>query len=160
MKRWLGSLLFASVVLVTTAAQATNAITTTTLNVRSGPGVRYKPQTVLPAGYPVMAGSCTRYWCQVGFNGYNGWVSLRYLAFKKGGAHDSNPALVPYRPVHHYRGRTYLARRHHPQVMPVHPSGHMGHGSYRGRAPRWWNDYHTNNPNYRPDWRPSWWHRR
>lgn len=163
MKQWLCSLAFTSVMLGAAAAQAADAISITPLNVRSGPGKHYKVHAVLPPGYPVTAGSCTRYWCQVNYNGYNGWASLHYLAFKEGSPHYNNPALgQQYRPgpyktsAHHYFSlrRYFTGSKSNSTSLPPAQSTAPQSG-----APTWWNNYNRRTPDYRQKWQPRWWQR-
>lgn len=74
-----------------TAAQAANAIVTTDLNLRTGPGTRYPIITGIPNKANVDVRGCTRgyNWCQVGFRGAYGWASSRYLAMRIGSPNGS-----------------------------------------------------------------------
>ncbi|MCS0504552.1 SH3 domain-containing protein [Ancylobacter mangrovi] len=65
----------------TAAAAARPAVATADLNVRSGPGTRYRVVGVLQAGQQVDAGSCSGGWCRVG----GGYASSSYLSFGGGG---------------------------------------------------------------------------
>ncbi|HEY9212844.1 MAG TPA: SH3 domain-containing protein [Ancylobacter sp.] len=60
----------------TIMAAAWPATTTSNVNVRSGPGVRYSVVNALPAGVPVDVLSCSGAWCQTQY----GYVSSRLLA--------------------------------------------------------------------------------
>lgn len=68
------------------AAQAANAISTTNLNIRTGPGTRYATLGSIPSGAPVNVRGCTSGygWCQVSYGPTFGWASSRYLAFREG----------------------------------------------------------------------------
>lgn len=68
--------------LATTAVQAANAIVTTNLNLRTGPGTRYPSLGSVPnrAGVDVRGCTAGYNWCQVGYRGVYGWASSRYLA--------------------------------------------------------------------------------
>ncbi|MBC2884856.1 SH3 domain-containing protein [Ochrobactrum sp. CM-21-5] len=70
------------------AAQAANAISTTNLNIRTGPGTRYATLGAIPSGAPVTVRGCTSGygWCQVSYGGTFGWASSRYLAIREGSA--------------------------------------------------------------------------
>ncbi|MBN7774866.1 peptidase inhibitor family I36 protein [Nitratireductor aquimarinus] len=63
------------------AQQNVQAVVTTDLNMREGPGTRYRVVLTLPNGARVVTLRCTdRYeWCEVGYAGRTGWVSARYL---------------------------------------------------------------------------------
>ncbi|MEJ5079537.1 MULTISPECIES: SH3 domain-containing protein [unclassified Ochrobactrum] len=74
------------------AAQAANAIVTTSLNVRTGPGTGYASLGSIPSRAPVNVQGCTSGygWCQVSYGGLNGWASSRYLAMREGGSNASS----------------------------------------------------------------------
>lgn len=68
------------------AAQAANAIVTTNLNVRTGPGTGYAILGSIPSRAPVNVQGCTSGygWCQVNYGRLSGWASSRYLAIREG----------------------------------------------------------------------------
>jgi len=68
------------------AAQAANAIVTTNLNVRTGPGTGYASLGSIPNRAPVSVQGCTSGygWCQISYGGLSGWASSRYLAMQEG----------------------------------------------------------------------------
>lgn len=66
--------------LMTGAAAAASAVSTTALNVRSGPGVGYHTVDVLYRGERVEVDGCRSGWCRITHRGPDGWVSARYLA--------------------------------------------------------------------------------
>ena len=72
------------------AALAAPAMATSTLNLRTGPGIGYPVETAMPAGAVVDVAGCTRGygWCRVNWNGYEGWVVSDYLAYRDGRYHD------------------------------------------------------------------------
>lgn len=76
------------------AAQAANAIVTADLNVRTGPGTKYRVVGAIPNGARVDVNGCTGGygWCQVRYGGLYGWASSRYLATRVGssGNYQSN----------------------------------------------------------------------
>ncbi|PYE86515.1 SH3 domain-containing protein [Phyllobacterium leguminum] len=88
MKSILRSVALAMGVLASGAAQAANALVTTDLNVRSGPGAGYPAIGMFPNGSRVNVGGCTSGygWCQVNYGGMTGWASSRYLAIREGGS--------------------------------------------------------------------------
>lgn len=92
MKRILTSTFFAVALLSATAAQAANAIVTTNLNLRTGPGTQYPVLGSIPNGSRVDVSGCTSGygWCQVDYNGRFGWASSRYLALREGSASNSS----------------------------------------------------------------------
>ena len=65
-------------------AIAEDAIVTTTVNLRSGPGVRYPVRAVVPAMQHIFVRSCSTNWCQVNYDNRLGWTSVSYIAFSTG----------------------------------------------------------------------------
>ncbi|NUH66376.1 DUF1236 domain-containing protein [Sulfitobacter sp. S0837] len=63
-------------------AQTAEAIAATDLNVRSGPGPQYDIVGVIPGGEAAMVDGCldSASWCQVSFDGTQGWSYSDYLA--------------------------------------------------------------------------------
>ena len=62
------------------AAFAMEAETTTTLNIRTGPGSAYVVLDTLGAGEVVQVDECqSNGWCMIYHDGPDGWVSSRYL---------------------------------------------------------------------------------
>ncbi|VAW18022.1 hypothetical protein MNBD_ALPHA09-37 [hydrothermal vent metagenome] len=59
--------------------------TTTSLNMRAGPGVNYARVGVIPARRAVKVWGCARRgrWCEVSYRGYSGWVSSAYLTNRR-----------------------------------------------------------------------------
>ncbi|CDX23422.1 SH3 type 3 domain protein (fragment) [Mesorhizobium plurifarium] len=57
------------------ASAATVAHTTTSLNVRSGPGTHYARIATLPAGHRVELYHCEDSWCSIRAAGIHGWAS-------------------------------------------------------------------------------------
>jgi len=81
--RSLALLVFLFGLLFAASAYAANGYTTGNVNMRTGPSVYYPRITVVPVGSAVSIYDCTqgRRWCSVGWRGYRGWVSGRYLRF-------------------------------------------------------------------------------
>lgn len=149
MKRILTSTFFAITLLSATAAQAANAIVTTNLNLRTGPGTQYPVLGSIPNGSRVDVSGCTSGygWCQVDYNGRFGWASSRYLALREGSVDNgsygndsfSNSAVAIGIPL--IAGviigaaindqPSYNHYPHHPHYRP------------------------HNNPHYRPHYRPN-----
>lgn len=72
--------LCAGTALLATTALASAAQSTTSVNVRSGPGTSYGVVDVLYAGENVTVEGCVSSgWCQITHSGPDGWVSARYL---------------------------------------------------------------------------------
>ncbi|WP_273725373.1 SH3 domain-containing protein [Brucella gallinifaecis] len=93
MKLTLKMALIALGVISAGAAHAANAIVTTNLNVRTGPGTGYASLGSIPSRAPVNVQGCTSGygWCQVNYGGLTGWASSRYLAMREGtGSGSSN----------------------------------------------------------------------
>lgn len=86
MRIFLRTALIAVGVLVAGAAQAANAIATADLNIRTGPGTKYRSLGAIPNGARVDVSGCTSGygWCQVRYGGLYGWASSRYLATRVG----------------------------------------------------------------------------
>lgn len=66
------------------AQPANQATVTTALNLRGGPSTQYGVVLVMPAGATVTVSQCTAAgdWCEVRYNGRNGWTAARYLNFQ------------------------------------------------------------------------------
>lgn len=64
----------------TAAASAAPAYSTTTLNVRSGPGTGYRVVDTLRPGEPVNIDYCRGSWCFINKAGPDGWASAAYLS--------------------------------------------------------------------------------
>jgi len=82
-----------------------DAITTGQLHVRAGPGPHHKSVHILPAGFPLVVGNCTRAWCQVYYSGTNGWAYMPMLAFRQGTSFAKDPNLGPFARHRYQRGR-------------------------------------------------------
>ena len=70
------------------ASVSGNARATAALNVRSGPGIRYRAVDVLDRGERVQVERCQSGWCRIRHDGADGWVSARYLS-NAGGSDDN-----------------------------------------------------------------------
>ncbi|MGJ3263349.1 MAG: I78 family peptidase inhibitor [Salinarimonas sp.] len=86
----------ALLLLATVPAVAEPARTTADLNLREGPGTRYRVIAAMPRGSLVDVRACTDAWCEVGYRGRVGWASRRYLRI---GAVPVRPAPAPVRPA-------------------------------------------------------------
>jgi uncharacterized protein YraI len=69
----------AAVLLSAGAASAAPAITSSAVNLRSGPGTQYPVITTLPGRVAVNVSGCNDSWCAVNWNGTNGYVNAGYL---------------------------------------------------------------------------------
>lgn len=141
MKRLLASLLvLGSMVLGGAAAQAADAISTGSVNMRSGPGTRYAVRMAIPARAPLAVAGCRGNWCQVNFQGRTGWVSAGYLAFRDGKA-AAGPRYAPAPRTgiviggfwgpgdYNHRRYRHGGYRHHPGHR--YPDGWRHHGGGR-----------------------------
>ena len=64
------------------AACVVNVRLDDTLNVRSGPGVRFRILYAIPptaCGVSVQWGSCRGNWCRVTYGGRTGWANTRFI---------------------------------------------------------------------------------
>jgi hypothetical protein len=92
--------LIASVVagglIAASAAEASPASTTASLNVRAGAGTNFPAVGVLPPNTQVDVQFCPSNWCQITTAyGLSGWVSSRYLNFGPGGFQAGPPTYYP-----------------------------------------------------------------
>ncbi|RWE30851.1 MAG: SH3 domain-containing protein, partial [Mesorhizobium sp.] len=78
------------------AAFAYSAHTTTSLNVRTGPGAGYAKVGTLPAGLRVDVAGCQPGWCRIHGGGASGWASSGYLSR----THVVHPPVIIVRPPH------------------------------------------------------------
>lgn len=78
----------------TTQASVTSAVTTTDLNMRSGPATSYQVLTVMPSGTRVtLTGQTSNSFHSVSYNGFTGWALSAYLNL--GAARVPAPAPPP-----------------------------------------------------------------
>ena len=98
----------AATILTAPASAATMAMATTPLNIRSGPGPQYNVVGAIPDHGQTTIIGCIRdsLWCQVDYNGRQGWAYARYLTARLAGrsliiAEDLNsiPRVVHRAPV-------------------------------------------------------------
>lgn len=158
MKTIFKSAIIAVALFSATAAQAANAIVTTNLNIRTGPGTKYRVIGSIPNGARVDVRGCTSGygWCQVNYAGRYGWASSRYLAVREGssGNYSNNnfgttaaaigiPLIAGViigsaisnnndrwdRP--YYRPHRPYYRPHRPYYRPHYRPGWHGHRPYR-----------------------------
>jgi Bacterial SH3 domain len=94
-------------------AAAAPAVVQTNLTLRAGPGPRYAPVATLPAGTTVDVGSCTGRWCQVAFEGGQGYANRAYLGIGSAAVGDGyGPNYVYsdggyYEPDYYYGDDSY-----------------------------------------------------
>lgn len=56
------------------------AVVGTNVNLRQGPGTTYTVITLIPAGSPVNVSGCKGGWCQISYQGQNGYIITTALA--------------------------------------------------------------------------------
>ena len=61
--------------------KVTNVADNDHLNIRSGPGVRFRVVGAIPphSACVIKTGQCRGNWCRVAYAEFKGWVSTRYL---------------------------------------------------------------------------------
>lgn len=64
---------------IPSVASAAPGYTTGSVNLRDGPGTKYRKITVVPAGARIEVYRCTS-WCRINYRGYRGWVYAKYVA--------------------------------------------------------------------------------
>ncbi|UCA44795.1 SH3 domain-containing protein [Pseudochrobactrum sp. XF203] len=149
MKLGIKSAIIALALFSATAAQAANAIVTTNLNLRTGPGTNYRTLGSIPNGARVDVNGCTRGygWCRVNYAGRSGWASSRYLAVREGSSGNySNNNF----------GNTAAAIG-----IPLIAGVVIGSAINNDRYDRWDRPYYRPHrpyyrPHYRPNYRPGW----
>ncbi len=79
------------------AAQQYLAVTTTTVNMRTGPGTEYPVIVAVPANRQVQVTGCTpaRDWCGVIYQARGGWISARYLSPPPFAGPPPKPVPIP-----------------------------------------------------------------
>lgn len=93
--------------LLVTSANAQTSVTTTALNLRTGPATAYPVIATIPARQAVSVFGCTagRGWCDIGWAGYRGWLAAAYL-----GPVAAYPVVVYDPVIYHnayYAGQPY-----------------------------------------------------
>jgi len=97
------------------------AAVNTNVNLRQGPGTSYTVITTIPAGAPVEVSGCSGQWCQVSFQGQNGYVIASSLG--PGGPPPGGPPPPP--PGYYPPG--YIP------PPPYYGPYYYGYGPYYGR---------------------------
>lgn len=113
-------------------SQAPPAVVNTTVNLRQGPGTTYTVVGKIPAGSPVDVGNCNGQWCQVTWQGQNGFVIASSLGQEGGDGGPPPPGAVAggppgYPPPPGYGGPVYGA------PPPYYGPYYYGYGPYYGR---------------------------
>lgn len=112
----------------TAAASAAPAYSTTSLNVRSGPGTGYRVIDTLRPGEPVNIDYCRGSWCFVNKAGPDGWASAAYLS--RGGV-APRYRDYDYRYDHRYRGPRLPFTNYRPYGRYYDPSVCFGSNNAR-----------------------------
>lgn len=83
----------------TTLAPSTSAVTTDSLNMRSGPATSYEVLTLMPRGAKVtLTGQTNNGFHSVSYNGFTGWAFSAYLNLGTGSVTPPRPAPTPTQP--------------------------------------------------------------
>ncbi len=101
------------------------AVVGSNVNLRQGPGTTYTVVTLIPAGSPVNVAGCKGGWCQVGFQGQNGYIIATALA-PPGGPGGPPPGAYAGGPVPVGPGVPP------PGYIPPPPPYYYGYGPYYG----------------------------
>jgi uncharacterized protein YgiM (DUF1202 family) len=118
----------------------------TNVNLRRGPGTNYTVITLIPAGAGVAVGDCNGGWCQVAYQGQDGYVIATSLG--QGGPSAPQSAAAGYPPPPGY-GPDY------PQPVDVAPPPYYGPYYYYGYRPYYYG-YGPYYYGYRGYWRRQW----
>jgi uncharacterized protein YraI len=103
------SLLSASILALSTGwAAAAPAVVLDWLNLRAGPGFDNYIISIIPAGWIIEAGGCSRGWCAVNVNGVPGYVDANYLAVPTPAAYNWGWAYPNYAYYYGYLGTPYV----------------------------------------------------
>jgi hypothetical protein len=129
---------------------ASTAVTHSSVNLRNGPGTSYTIVTLIPAGSSVDVSDCKSGWCQVTFNGNNGYIietSIAPGAPAAGAARRLGPppgyAGPPGAPPPGYGAPPPGYYPPPPGYYPPPPGYYYGYGPYYGpywgwRRGYWW----------------------
>jgi hypothetical protein len=86
---------------------AGNAVATSNVNVRRGPGTSYAVVDVLRSGQSVRISNCNGGWCWVNHGGPSGWVSQNFLTRTGGGGGDNARRRACFYDDIRFRGRSF-----------------------------------------------------
>lgn len=126
----------ASLALTVVSANARPTTVTSEVNLRDTPTTSGKILTLIPKGTAIEVATCTNGWCQVSFNGQQGYVISRNLSIPQG---------LPRRVVHRPMPQVYADGEeiYDPGPVYVGPPPPYYYGGYYG-------------PYYRGYWGPRW----
>jgi hypothetical protein len=123
------------------------AVANTNVNLRQGPGTTYTIIATIPAGAPVQIGNCEGQWCQVNWQGQNGYVIATSVGQggagpPPGGAPPPGPgpvAVYPGAPPPGYYPPGYYPPGYYPPPPPYYGPDYYGYGPYyrHGYYHRW-----------------------
>jgi hypothetical protein len=107
------------------------AVAETNVNLRQGPGTTYAVVTLIPAGSPVNVSGCNGGWCQVNYEGQNGYIIATAIAppgsapprIAGGPPEAPPPSYLPPPPPPYYYGGYYGG----PYYGPYGRGGYYGH---------------------------------
>ena len=105
------------------AGTGPGAVATTNVNLRQGPGTTYTIITTIPAGAPVDVAGCSGQWCQVTYQGQNGYVIATSLGPGGAGGPPPGAAAAAY-PPGYVPPPVYVA------PPPYYYGGYYGYGPY------------------------------
>jgi hypothetical protein len=116
------------------------AVVGTNVNLRQGPGTTYTIITTIPAGAPIEVSGCQGQWCQVSWQGQNGYVIATSLGQGAGAPPPGGPppgavagGPPPPPPPGYYGGPVYPPP---PPYYGPYPYGY-GYGPYYGYRGYW-----------------------
>jgi len=127
-----------STMLLALAAQGAAAapgLATTNVNLRQGPGTTYTVITTIPGGSNVDVSGCSGAWCQVTFQGQNGYVIATSLDQGGGAPPPGGPPPPPPPPPPGYPpGYVVPPPPYYYGYGPYYGYGHYygGYGGWRG----------------------------
>jgi Bacterial SH3 domain len=112
-------------------AAPSSAVTHSNVNLRGGPGTNYALVRLIRAGSPVEVKECKHGWCQVVFQGVDGYIIERSIAPNA----SRTPAKRRFRPMPGYAGPPPAYNMRTPGYYPPLPYRYYYYGPYYG--PYW-----------------------
>jgi len=127
----------AAAITALTAGSAMAAVSTTSLNVRSGPGTGYGVIDTLSPGEEVSIQSESNGWCQIRWPGPTGWASCAYLTGGTPTVATGPDYSLDYGPDYDYGPPVYFG-----PTFPVFPTHHFYHMHHSGNDWWWMHNHH------------------
>lgn len=124
----------ATAITALTAGSAFAAVSTTSLNVRSGPGINYGVVATLSPGEYVSIRAQSNGWCEIGGPGPNGWASCAYLT--------GNPQVATGPDYSYDYGLDYFDYGPSITIGPTFPVFPYHHDHHTNNNWWWWNMQH------------------